>query len=97
MTQQTKIKESCLEVKICGKIVGIEQIEGRNNSFYSNTIIIPSADEFSKPTRLVINSKLPFAEEGQIVEAVAHVVPQWRNKDGKWFFNCNLWKEKLGA
>lgn len=94
---ETKIQPSCLEIKVCGKIVGIEQIKGREKDFYANTIIIPATDTFEKPTRLVINSKMPFASEGDIIDTIAHVIPQWRNNNGRWFFNCNLWKDKLGA
>ncbi len=94
---ETKIQASCLEIKVSGKVVGIEQIQGRDKPFYANTVVIPSEDNFSKPIRVVINSKLPFAEEGQIIDTVVHVVPQWRSSNNKWFFNCNLWKDKLGA
>ena len=95
MAEKTPIKASCLEIKVSGKVVAVEQIQGRMNPFYANTIVIPAEDEFSKPTRLVINSKLPIAAEGDIVDTIAHVVPQWRSNNNKWFFNCNLWKEKL--
>ena len=97
MATETNIKASCLEIKVCGKVVGVEQIQGRDKPFYANTVIIPSVDTFSRPTKVVINSKLPFAEEGQLIETVVHVVPQWRQSNNKWFFNCNLWKDKLGA
>ena len=93
---ENKIPPSCLEVKISGKVVAIEQIQGRQNPFYANTIIIPAEDTYQKPIRLIVNSKMPFAEEQQMVNFIAFVVPQWRNNNGKWFFNCNLWKDKLG-
>lgn len=92
---QQKTKLSCLEILICGKVVGVEQIQGKNNNlFYSNTIVMPAVDTFSRPTRVVLNSKLPFAQEGDMVETTAYVQPRWRQNDGKWFFNCNLWRDK---
>lgn len=92
---ETKIKPSCLEITVSGKVVGIEQIQGRQNPFYANTVVIPAEDTFKKPQRVIINSKLPFASEGDMIDTIVFVVPQWRSKDGRWFFNCNLWKEKL--
>ena len=94
---ETKISPSCLEIKVCGKVVAIEQIQGREKPFYANTVVLPAEDTYSKPVRLVVNSKLPFAEEGQIIDTIVYVVPQWRSSNGKWFFNCNLWKDKLSA
>ncbi len=95
MAEKTNIKPSCLEIKVSGKLVAVEQIQGRQKQFYANTIVIPAEDEFHKPTRIVINSRMPIASEGDIVDTIAHVVPQWRSNNNKWFFNCNLWKEKL--
>jgi hypothetical protein len=94
MDTKEKVGPSCLEIKVSGKLVAVEQIQGKENKFYSNTIVIPASDPYSKPTRLVINSKLPFATEGTIVDTLAYVNPQWRNSNGKWFFGCNLWKDK---
>ena len=94
---ETKISPSCLEIKVSGKVVTVEQIEGREKRFYANTVILPAEDTYSKPIRLVVNSRLPMAEEGQLIDTVVHVVPQWRSNNGRWFFNCNLWKDKLNA
>lgn len=96
MTPQTdtKIKPSCLEIKIFGKITAIEQIKGKTNPFYASRVILPAPDEYSRPIQLQINSKLPFGSEGDIVETVVYVRPQWRNNEGNWYFSCNLWKDK---
>ena len=93
---ENKIPPSCLEIKVSGRVEAIEQIQGKQNPFYANTITIPAEDTFKRPLKIVINSKLPFAEEGQMVNTIVHVIPHWRNNNGKWFFNCNLWKDKLG-
>lgn len=93
-TAPEKVAPSCLEIKVAGKLVAIEQVKGKENTFYANTIVIPAVDQFSKPTRLVVNSRLPFGQEGTIIETTAFVNPQWRNNNGKWFFGCNLWREK---
>lgn len=89
-----KIKPSKLDINISGKVVAVEQIKGKNSDFYANTIVIPAEDTFSRPQRVIVNSRLPFAEEDQIVDITAHVVPMWRNNNGQWFFNCNLWRDK---
>lgn len=96
MGEMEKIKPSCLEINVSGKLVGIEQIKGRERNFYANTIVIPAEDTFQKPKRIIVNSQMPFADEDQIINIIAHVVPQWRNNDGTWYFNCNLWKDKPG-
>jgi hypothetical protein len=92
-----KIKPSCLEINVCGRIESIEQIQGKQKQFYATTVIIPAEDTFSRPIRVQVNSKMPFGEAGVMVDTLVHVVPQWRSNNGKWFFSCNLWKDKLGA
>ena len=92
-----KIKPSCLEINVCGRVEAIEQIQGKQKQFYASTIIIPAEDTFSRPARVIVNSNMPFGEEGTMVDTIVHVVPQWRTNDGKWYFSCNLWKDKLGA
>ena len=91
---ETKIKPSCLEVKLNGKVTAIETIKGKKGDFYASRLIIPAEDQFTKPTQLSINSILPFCSEGDLVEIVAYVRPMWRNNEGKWFFSCSLWKDK---
>ncbi len=90
----TKIKPSCLEIKVFGKVDAVERIQGKKKQFYANTVVIPAENTFKKPVRIVINSQEPIAAEGELIETIAYVTPQWRNKDNNWYFNCNLWKEK---
>ena len=97
MPKPDEVSQSCLEIKVSGKLIAVEQIKGKENTFYANTIVIPAPDTFSRPTRLVVNSRLPFAQEGAIIDTIAYVNPQWRNSNGKWFFGCNLWRDKPNA
>lgn len=91
---QTKFKKSCLEISIHGVIKAIEQIRSERGDFYANTIILPAEDLMSKPTRLVVYSLRPLGEEESIVDTIITIKPSFRMNNGKWFFNCSLWREK---
>lgn len=89
-----KFKKSCLEISIHGVIKAIEQIRSERGDFYANTVLIPAQDVMHSPTRLVVYSHRPLGEEESVVDTVVNVRPSFRNNNGKWFFNCSLWKEK---
>ena len=93
-TNQIKFRKSCFDISIHGVIKAIEQIRSERGDFYANTIIIPAEDLLHKPTQLVVYSHRPLGEEEGIIDTTITLRPSFRHTNGKWFFNCSLWKEK---
>ena len=93
--KQLNIQPSSLEIKLGGKILAVEEIQGKTRQFYASTVVIPAVDQFSRPKQFIVNSRLPFGSEGDIVDLTVYVAPQWRrSKDNRWFFSASLWKDK---
>lgn len=92
-----KLQAAKLQLTIKGKILAVEQVKTQNGIFFSNTIVIPAEDTYSKPTRIQVNSQMPIGREEEMVNGLmVNIVPQWRKNAGKWFFNCNLWQDAPG-
>lgn len=92
-TASNKIKSGYLTVTISGKLMVIEQIQGRDRVFYVNRVIIPSIDEYSKPTEVPVYSETRFANEGEIISDLRCCLQFSKRpgKNGGWFDNITVW------
>ncbi|MBU0730200.1 MAG: hypothetical protein KKA70_10690 [Proteobacteria bacterium] len=82
-----------LTVTINGKLAEASRFDGTNGPIFENLIVIPSKDQYTSPTRIIVKAGHQLAQLNSMVEVKASIRSRyWKNnKSGKVQYTPELW------
>lgn len=90
--KQIKFDQTEMSFKYHGIMKDINEVQTtKGDRFYTNKIVIPAKDVFTRPQEIIVQSALPLGREGEEVKGTCYLQPIHRLHNGQWFFQFNGW------
>jgi hypothetical protein len=92
---EEKAVPSGLTITLKGRTKSHEKIQPESgNDFVQTLIVVPAKDAYSHPSTFAVNSASLLAKDGADVSVLCDLRPTSRIKDGKRYYNIQLWQSE---
>ncbi len=89
---KTKLIANELKMRLQGRIDKIDQFDGQNGTIHETLIVLPSADQYSSPSRFAVKSDRKLGKAGEAIDVTVLVKSRyWKSQSGKVNHTPDLW------